>query len=44
MKIEKVYQGTTEFVKGYKGNILLWEPGIPKEYQRLEFIESSGTQ
>ena len=44
MIIKKVYKGTTEFVKGYKGSTVLFEQGIPSIYQQLEYIESSGTQ
>ena len=40
MIIDKVYKGSTEFIKGYKGTTLLWEPGLPSGYRQLEYIES----
>ena len=42
MIIKKVYKGTTPFVKGYKGNIVIFEEGgLPSEYQQVEYIQST---
>ena len=42
MIIKKVYKGTTPFVKGYKGNIVIFEDGgLPSEYQQVEYIQST---
>jgi len=46
MIISKVYKGTTEFSKGYKGSQLIFSSGrLPSEYQEVEWIKStSNTQ
>ena len=45
MIITKVYRGSTPFVKGYKGNILLFEEGggggLPSAYQEVEYIQTT---
>ena len=43
MIINKVYKGTTPFVKGYKGTTVIFEEGgsLPSEYQQVEYIEST---
>jgi len=42
MIVKKVYKGTTPFIKGYKGNILLFEEGgLPSQYQQIEYIQST---
>jgi hypothetical protein len=46
MIISKVYKGTTEFSKGYKGSQLIFSSGrLPSQYQEVEWIKStSNTQ
>jgi len=42
MIIKKVYKGTTEFSKGYKGNQLIFSSGrLPSQYQEVEYIQST---
>lgn len=42
-KIVRLYKGSAEIVKRYKGNDLIYS-ALPIGYQRVEYIESSGTQ
>jgi len=42
MIISKVYKGTTEFSKGYKGSQLIFSSGrLPSQYQEVEYIQST---
>lgn len=43
MIVNKVYKGTTPFVKGYKGTTVIFEEGrrLPSEYQQVEYIKST---
>lgn len=42
-KVSHIFKGTTEIVKVYKGTNLVYS-ALPIGYQRVEYIESTGTQ